>query len=153
MVDLLYLFLTVRKVECSWSARHRDQHATMSLIRSLLAYIITLHAVFSGMLAWLRNLIKQLLLWHRHHVVLIIEAEAVQAIGSHALLTSARLARLWPYEFVDSAACKYCPLSRASLSCLCALMQLRSQFQLWIRLWWLRYIRELPIRCITHIHA
>ena len=91
MVDLLYLFLTVRKVEGSWGARHRDQHAPMSLIRSLLAYIITLHAVFSGMPAWLRNLIKQLLLWW-YHVVWIVEAEAVQARRSHALLTRACLA-------------------------------------------------------------
>ena len=61
----------------------------MTLIRSLLAHIIAHHAVFSSRLAWLGDLIEQLLLLD--HAILIVEAEAVQAIGSHALLTRARL--------------------------------------------------------------
>ena len=89
MVDLLYLFLAVRKVESTWGARHRHQHAPMPFIRSLLAHIIAHHAVFSSRLAWLGDLIKQLLLLD--HAILIVEAEAVQAIWSHALLTRARL--------------------------------------------------------------
>ena len=153
LVDLLYLFLAVREVESSWGARHRHQHATVPLIWSLLARIIAQHASIAGMLTWMRHLIEQLLLLH-HVVVLIVQAKAMQAIRSHALLTSARLPRLRPDEFADSAACKDCRLSRARLRCdFWALVQFGSQFQLWIMCRLLSDIRKLPIRCITHIQT
>ena len=88
LVDLLYLFLTVREVEGSWGARHRHQHALMSFIRSLLAHIISHHAILTSMLAWLSDLVEQLLLLLPHGI-LIVEIKAMQAIRSHSLLTSA----------------------------------------------------------------